>query len=424
MREQRDLEAHANAKARIQDAFADVHQKEYLDRLLVCLLDEGQRRAWANPPTSREKLRYALKLANASLDAYKGSPMGDRLSRGDQTIAADLSGLLKVSDKALVELGLDPSDFATASGYAAALYIELEQRFEPEPTACVPLFEEVYLRFEELYPEDADLVRELFPEALVCEGPGGVEPDAGPPTDSRPHYVLANRGTELSTPHDARANAAQALGFDAQQYDDAVRLGERVYATVNGRVTFTGYSLGGGLASAQALATGAPAVTFNAAGLDEGALDRIGDASTDTMGSVTAYYVGGDPLSGLQDTPMVPILDRAVGRRAGVAPAKSEDLHGVATGVIPALERALLATVRAAEPTEYGRCYTRRGCTSRRSTHRHLTIHRCPPRKSSPGLREFAGACRRGCTRDSRPGRRGREDASVAKSRSPAGRPG
>lgn len=72
---------------------------------------------------------------------------------------------------------------------------------------------------------------------------------------------------------------------------------------------FTGHSLGGGLASAAAYATGANAMTMNAAGLHS----RYRNAGFKP--SINAYYSHTDILSLLQDLTPLP---NSAGRRINV----------------------------------------------------------------------------------------------------------
>lgn len=110
-------------------------------------------------------------------------------------------------------------------------------------------------------------------------------------------YVLAFRGTRPSEVGDLENDAEQGAGFDAEAYDKAIDLAKNLNRTTDGDLSFTGHSLGGGLASAAAVVTGLPATTFNAAGLDTAS---IKDQSS-TPPQVDACYVRGEPLSAIQD---------------------------------------------------------------------------------------------------------------------------
>jgi hypothetical protein len=125
------------------------------------------------------------------------------------------------------------------------------------------------------------------------------------------HYYLAMRGTKMTSGANWWANIKQALGFRTAQYNMAVKLSDIVYRRTGGNVTFVGHSLGGGLASAAAYATGGNAVTFNAAGLSW--RYRIG---TPGPGRITANYIRGDILSLGQD---FTILPSAAGERLSFA---------------------------------------------------------------------------------------------------------
>ena len=112
------------------------------------------------------------------------------------------------------------------------------------------------------------------------------------------HYYIAFRGT--SDFDDWLNNAQQGTGFASSQYDQAVRLATDVAGKLpSGSYTFVGHSLGGGLASAAAHATGGPAITFNAAGLHS---RYMGPHSP----SIRAHYIRGDILSFAQRNPALP----------------------------------------------------------------------------------------------------------------------
>ena len=96
------------------------------------------------------------------------------------------------------------------------------------------------------------------------------------------------------------------MGFPSSQYKQAIALAEAVTEKLGGKVTLVGHSLGGGLASSSSFATGARAITFNAAGLHS--RYRTGEP-----GEIRAHYIRGDPLSVVQD--LVPFLPEAAGTR-------------------------------------------------------------------------------------------------------------
>jgi hypothetical protein len=116
-------------------------------------------------------------------------------------------------------------------------------------------------------------------------------------------YVVSFRGTQSSG--DWATNARQALGANTDHYQRALQIGDKVARSGNDNVTFTGHSLGGGLASAAAVASGRDAVTFNAAGLSDATIRSANtirsSAGAGSAGNVDAYFVRGDILSGLQD---------------------------------------------------------------------------------------------------------------------------
>ena len=106
-------------------------------------------------------------------------------------------------------------------------------------------------------------------------------------------FVLAFAGTDPTSIANWRANSTQALGFGSAQYDQAISLATNVWKATGGNVLFVGHSLGGGLASAAAYATGGRAITFNAAGLHS--MYRNG-----APGAIRAHYIRGDILTTLQ----------------------------------------------------------------------------------------------------------------------------
>jgi hypothetical protein len=141
-------------------------------------------------------------------------------------------------------------------------------------------------------------------------------------------YVLVFRGTDDDIWQkewtDWLNNIAQGLGFAAEQYRTAMRIGDAlVNATPgipNGHLFTTGHSLGGGLSSAAAVAGGIPAHIFNAAGLHRDTLYRDVNGNltpNETYGGstarydnaatfVTSYYVDFDLLNMVQNLTRIP----------------------------------------------------------------------------------------------------------------------
>lgn len=110
-------------------------------------------------------------------------------------------------------------------------------------------------------------------------------------------YVVAFRGSE--TGEDWMNNGQQAFGASSEHYDKALRIGQRL-AAVDADVTLTGHSLGGGMASAAALASGHEADTFNASGLHPSTIASA-QAGGRATPDIDAFYLRGDPLSTVQD---------------------------------------------------------------------------------------------------------------------------
>lgn len=136
------------------------------------------------------------------------------------------------------------------------------------------------------------------------------------PISGQESYVVAFKGTTMTSLEDWGANVAQGLGMQNAYYDQAALIGKTSTNFQPGKVRFVGHSLGGGLASAAAASSGAPAQTFNAAGLHPDTVARQGGAA-DTS-KVNAWYVEGDILSAAQDT--LPMKEAAGLRKALAAP--------------------------------------------------------------------------------------------------------
>jgi hypothetical protein len=185
--------------------------------------------------------------------------------------------------------------------------------------------------------------------------------------------VVAFRGTDVSELVDIVTDVDQSFGLTTSQYAWALSTTKDVLehhtSPFSGggtprTLTFTGHSLGGGLAACAALFSGiVPTVTFNAAGLHEAsrlralearlrartergrAYSLIDVATDDTpSGFLLAYHVEGEPLTALQER-LSGVIPLAMGRRVEL-PVAAEDQdalfakrHGMAF-VLRSLEEA------------------------------------------------------------------------------------
>lgn len=138
-------------------------------------------------------------------------------------------------------------------------------------------------------------------------------------------YRLIMRGTEFETwkQWDGNdwlwGNVSQGMGFEAQQYTQAVELSRQVADVYGDNVSIAGHSLGGGLASAGSLASGLPANTFNAAGIHEDTFERYGLDPTQSNGLIDAYQVDGDILTwAQQDSAISGLMPDAIGTTHGL----------------------------------------------------------------------------------------------------------
>jgi hypothetical protein len=136
-------------------------------------------------------------------------------------------------------------------------------------------------------------------------------------------YILAFAGTDDTAGEmlhkqgfDWAENLWQGLGWDTFQYQYAMQAATAIQVAMESLVeqgasfTTTGHSLGGGLASAASVVTGAPGITFNAAGLHTNTLRQfIGDPIAletalqrynQANGLITAFHVDFDFLTTLQ----------------------------------------------------------------------------------------------------------------------------
>jgi hypothetical protein len=124
-----------------------------------------------------------------------------------------------------------------------------------------------------------------------------------------PKTVLAFRGT-TSEDEDILADHDQALGMETQQYSAAISLGQEVGDAMPG-AEVTGHSLGGGKAQAAGIAGGLQGMMFNSAGLNPQTVGMTPDDLAQHQDQFVQYRAsggimqgGGDPLTGVQNSPL------------------------------------------------------------------------------------------------------------------------
>jgi Protein of unknown function (DUF2974) len=143
-----------------------------------------------------------------------------------------------------------------------------------------------------LKPSDLTSTQSPFRARVYVKGSGA---------DSE--FVVAFRGT--TSGGDWASNLRQGVGLSSDHYRRALYVGSKLALASDANVSITGHSLGGGLASAAAIASGRQAATFNSAGLSNATIDAARSihrsAGVATADNVSAYYVRGEILSAIQD---------------------------------------------------------------------------------------------------------------------------
>ena len=157
---------------------------------------------------------------------------------------------------------------------------------------------------------DAELSRLGITEGELWDQSAGFKADLY--KDKNGNYILAFRGTN-SDPRDKGErdlpllpdwskdwiddNVAQGVGMGSKQYKNAIKLSEKVKSKVGKKkLTITGHSLGGGLATASGAATGCETYAFNPAGVHPNTYKMYGVKNPDTS-KVHTYYSNQDFLN-------------------------------------------------------------------------------------------------------------------------------
>jgi RHS repeat-associated protein len=148
--------------------------------------------------------------------------------------------------------------------------------------------------------------------------------------DGATEYTYATAGTDPTSVKDIGANAKQTVSASSQ-YDKSISNAKTISKSLgDAELTFTGHSLGGGTASANAIATDKKALTFNAAGLSIATKFSLGGFSgvfKSYDSSITSFQMSSDPLSILQD--LLPVAS-AVGKTVLVSPGiNNKRGHGI-----------------------------------------------------------------------------------------------
>jgi hypothetical protein len=113
--------------------------------------------------------------------------------------------------------------------------------------------------------------------------------------NGKKEYCYVTAGTEAGI-GDLAADVLQTIGL-SRQYQESVNNAIALKKIFGDALSFTGHSLGGGMAEANARATGDSAITFNAAGLSGATALFLGIG---TVSDTDAYIMKTDPLNVLQ----------------------------------------------------------------------------------------------------------------------------
>lgn len=149
---------------------------------------------------------------------------------------------------------------------------------------------------------DADLMAAGIDPSLLENPQSGFR--AGIYTDGDGNHVLAFAGSN-DLKDWTGANFRQGLGWQSEQYDEAVQLAQLASAAYGDNLAITGHSLGGGLAATAAMAVDGAAVTFNASGVHDRTIEGMGldpaTAKADAAdGQIRRYNVDGEALTKAQ----------------------------------------------------------------------------------------------------------------------------
>lgn len=270
-----------------------------LDEILLSG-EKGGSTDWVEPSVeeyaaynSEQKEAYWQALTQEQLNAWKGSGVDPFASA---TAVARLVGIRQQLDTKMESIGsMDPASaerLIEQRNLLTAALISKDVYFDHSIAQLLP-------KGVERISDDVSLRKEMgISNSMLVDEISGYYA-AAYRVDGR--YVIANRGTEMHEINDWIANLMQGTGAVGDQYELALRLAVQANRKVGDRLSFVGHSLGGGLASAQALAVRREAITFNAAGLHPATVEKFGIKPADGQDLIQAYYVQGEALSLIQD---------------------------------------------------------------------------------------------------------------------------
>jgi uncharacterized Zn-binding protein involved in type VI secretion len=114
--------------------------------------------------------------------------------------------------------------------------------------------------------------------------------------------TVAFKGTDPGSGEDWKNNVDQGMDNDSLYYKQAVGVGAKLRKS-DADVEITGHSLGGGLASGASRASGAPATTFNAAGLHPNTVAHYGGTPiVPSEENIDVYQIDHEFLTGTQES--------------------------------------------------------------------------------------------------------------------------
>jgi hypothetical protein len=125
-------------------------------------------------------------------------------------------------------------------------------------------------------------------------------------------YVYSTQGSDFKNyMNDWKNNLQQGTGFISEQYTQSIANAKALQKWAEDNhytLSFTGHSLGGGMANANALATGLKATIYNPAGLSDATINNVDyQLNLGNSKNVTAYVVHGEPVSFVNDVSKSPV---------------------------------------------------------------------------------------------------------------------